>query len=265
MIEPPFPHEYQVFDQCEQDALCAEILAEVAAGKFKPAGEPSRQHWEKMWAQNRTEMPYFLRPAAVLRVNGQFVRPKDEWLELKWYERFRDQLLKKYFKAVPAIYEFGCGNGWNLMAARHIFPDKTLVGLDWAESAVSSLPWYIRGYLFDFFRPDYSLKLDPGFGVWTVGALEQTGQNWMPFLAYLLEQKPAICVHVEPILEWYDQNNPVDRTAIEYHLARNYWTGFPSWMSHLEELGKVKIIETKRSLFGSKYIEGYSLFVWRPT
>jgi hypothetical protein len=69
---------------------------------------------------------------------------------------------------------------------------------------------------------------------------------------------------MEPFLEWYDPANSVDRTAIAYHLARNYWQGFPAKMAELAAQGKVEIMEQKRAHFGSRYIEGYSIFAWRP-
>lgn len=254
--------DYKVLDRREQEALCQETLAEIASGQFKPAGEASREHWNRMWS-HPTCVPYYMAPSTVLRVNGQFVRPYDKWLEASWFTAFRSILVDRYFQSTGTIYEFGCGSGWNLAMIARIHPEKKLVGLDWAQTAVDTLPPGIHGQQFDFFDPDYELKLDPGCGVLTVGALEQTGKDWEAFLEYLLTRKPAVCVHVEPIVEWYDPRNPVDLTAIQYHLARNYWEGFPARIGKLAAQDKVEILEQKRSYFGSKYIEGYSLFVWR--
>lgn len=263
IIDLPEPTDYQVLTEAEQEVLCQEILAEVSTRQFKPAGEHSREHWNEAWS-NQDAVPYFMRPAQFLRVNGQFVRPFDEWLELRWYQRFRRMLGRRYLQEVATLYEFGCGNGWNLAASQEFYLGKRLVGLDWADSGVQHLPAGIEGRVFDFFHPDYDLKLDAGCGIWTVGALEQTGTGWEPFLEYLLTNRPDICVHVEPMLEWYDPKNPVDATAIEYHLARNYWRGFSMKIGELARQGKAKILEQKRSYFGSKYIEGYSVFCWRP-
>jgi hypothetical protein len=261
----PPPPQGAPLSEAEQQVLCQEILAEIKQEKFKPAGEPSRAHWELVWSTWHSDVPpYIDRPAEVLRVNQQFVQAKNPWLEMSWYQQFRTNVLMAYFHDVRNIYEFGCGSGWNLAAAHELYPEKRLMGLDWAKAAVQRLPPDRRGQVFDFFRPDYDLKLAPDSGVWTVGALEQTGNAWGAFLEYLLANKPAICVHVEPIVEWYDPKNPVDQTAIAYHRARKYWEGFPAMMAHLQALGDVEIIEQQRSYFGSKYIEGYSLSVWRP-
>ena len=256
--------DYQLLTHPEQEALCQEILAEVAAGKFKPAGESSRAHWQDVWT-NPGFLPPYIKQGQVLRVNGSLVWPHDAWLELKWYVRFRETLLKTYFHEVPAIWEFGCGNGWNLRAARQLYPAKKLVGLDWAMPALGKMPYGPDYRQFDFFKPDYNVKLPAGTGVWTVGALEQTGTRWEPFLEYLLANKPAVCVHVEPIVEWYDPKNLVDATAIAYHRVRHYWEGFPHWLWQMVAQGHVNILEQQRSYFGSRYLEGYSLNVWRPS
>lgn len=274
MIDLPNLSQYQVLSEAEQEALCVEIRAEIASGKFKPAGEPSRRHWEDVWSiSDPTKVPPYVRSVEILRIGQHFYRSSKRNQELYWYKRFRQNLLKKYFNHAPALYEFGCGNGWNLMAAHDLYPGTKVIGLDWATSAVERINkmgpyWHgerITARQFDFFDPDYELKLMPGAAVWTVGALEQTGDNYYPFLEYLLANKPAICVHVEPILEWYDPENPVDQTAIAYHRARKYWEGFPAELAHLAAQGKAEIIHQQRSFFGSKYLEGYSLLVWRPT
>jgi hypothetical protein len=260
----------------EQDVLCQEILAEIQTGRFKPAGEAheeNRSHWEQVWAlQGWKSVPPYLRSGDLLRVNQHFLRTQKRSQELYWYKRLRSALLSTYFKNVPGIYEFGCGSGWNLLAAHDLYPTKKLVGLDWAQSAVDRLnglgPYWqgerIRAKHFDFFHPDYALKLEPNSGVWTVWSLEQTGKDWGAFLEYLLDQRPACCVHVEPIVEWYDPKNPVDATAILYHRARKYWEGFPDVMDDLQAQGKVEILEKQRAYLGSKYLEACSLFVWRP-
>jgi hypothetical protein len=100
--------------------------------------------------------------------------------------------------------------------------------------------------------------------VLTVGALEQTGTEWGPFLDWLLAARPMRVVTIEPIVEWYDPDDPVDLAAIRFHTARNYWRGFPAKLAALEEAGRVEVLARKRSYFGSLYIEGYSQLVWRP-
>lgn len=258
------PCQYEFMSQAEQEAMCQEILAEIKDGRFKSVGESNRSHWEEVWSQHDSLIPPFVRPTGILRWKQRFFRSAEVPVEEIWYRVFRQQVLGTYFQFIGTLYEFGCGNGWNLVAASEIHPRIELLGLDFSHAAVARLQAPIQGRVFDFFQPDYGLKLKRWSGVLTVGALEQTGKDWGPFLEYLLANKPHVCVHVEPILEWYDPKNPVDATAIEYHRARKYWEGFPARMEELARQGKVEILEKQRSYFGSRYIEGYSLFVWKP-
>ena len=266
-IEPPDPSLYQVLTQSEQETQCSYIHHTVELGMFAPVDQANHQHWNDVWSDLNAQLPPgFIRTSNdLVRVNSQFVRPLRSDLELIWYERFRDTVLQTFFSDTDTIYEFGCGNGWNLVAAQKLYPHKRLVGLDWAPSGLALLPPSIAAIPFDFFKPDFNLQLDKSAGVWTVGALEQTGRNWEVFLEYLLHNTPSICVHIEPIVEWYNAQNPVDLTAIHYHLARHYWMGFPAKMRQLAKQGKVEVIVEQRSYFGSKDIEGYSLIVWRPS
>ena len=122
----------------------------------------------------------------------------------------------------------------------------------------------MSGMVFDFFSPDESVTFDDNTLVLTIGALEQTSDRYVDFLNFLLERSPAICVHVEPIVEWYEDGNLVDYAAAKFHRHRKYWEGFSGRLSELEREGKVEIIKQKRSFFGSLFIEGYSQIIWRP-
>ena len=103
-----------------------------------------------------------------------------------------------------------------------------------------------------------------GCAVLTIGALEQTGRRYGKFFNWLIERKPEICVHVEPIPEWYNERCLVDWTAIEFLKVRKYWTGFPQMMERLEADRRITILHRKRTGVGSLFMEGYMLFVWRP-
>ena len=122
----------------------------------------------------------------------------------------------------------------------------------------------MQGRRFDFFAPDHTLALAPNSVVLTIGALEQTGRNFEAFLDYLLRQSPGLCVHIEPIVEWYDPEQIVDDAAIRFHRARNYLDGFATRLEALARDGRIQILKRKRSLFGSLFMEGYSQLIWRP-
>jgi SAM-dependent methyltransferase len=272
---------YRVLDAAEEAALLADVDARIAAGTFSVAGRAGKARWERGWGENLTAfrtagdpaalVPRYIRDGQPLRLFRRYVLPFDARFERHWYGVFRRWLFATHFADVGAVFEFGCGSGHNLAALATLFPGMRLVGLDWSVAArdlacelARRHGHRIEGRLFDFFAPDVALGLPADAAVLTVGALEQTGRDWGPFLDWLLRRRPRLVVHVEPILEWYDPDDVVDLAAIRFHRARGYWEGYPARLDALASEGRIEILARKRSYFGSLYLEGYSQLVWRP-
>ena len=273
---------HRVLDDAAQLALAEDIVARVDAGTFSVAGPDAKARWDHGWGENLAALrasagdpgalrPRYIRDAQPVRLFRRWAVPADAAFEARWYEVFRDWLATTYLADADAIFEFGCGSGHNVAAFAERFPEKRLVGLDWTAASLDILAelawrhgWKVEGQLFDFFHPNRALVLPPRAVVLTIGALEQTGTRWEAFLDWLLAARPMRVVMIEPIVEWYDADDPVDRAAIRFHAARNYWRGFPAKLAALEKAGRVEVIARKRSYFGSLYIEGYSQLVWRP-
>jgi hypothetical protein len=145
------------------------------------------------------------------------------------------------------------------------------LGADWATASqriISQvndvLKLDIAPYNVNFFTPDYEVDIPDNTGIYTVAALEQVGENFKEFIDYLLVKKPKICVHFEPIDELLDESDLLDFLTISYFRKRNYLKGFLPYLQFLEKQGKIRIIETRRTLSGSYFIEGHSLIVWEP-
>jgi hypothetical protein len=194
----------------------------------------------------------------------------DPLFELNWYKVFQLWLFQTYLKDVEHIYEFGCGPCHNLVTLAQLYPDKNITGLDWAKASVdianklgSVYGWKVKGKSFDFFAPDNSFKIQENSAVITIGGLEQTGQNFGAFIRYIMEKRPKLVIHVEPLLEWYDENNLVDYLAIRFHKYRKYLEGLVLWLEEAASRGQVKILKRNRCYFGSLYHD-YSLLVWKP-
>ena len=94
--------------------------------------------------------------------------------------------------------------------------------------------------------------------------IEQLASNFEAFLQFLLKHSPALCVHVEPTIELYDENNLVDYLAMKFHRKRGYTENYLTRLRELEAKNKIGILKVKRPFFGSLYMEGYSYMVWRP-
>ena len=274
---------YRMLEGDERDRVLLDVLKRIDSGQFSVAGKEGKARWEKGWSENlesfiehghdlSTLVPKYIRPNQPLRLDQNYVMPSDPNFERNWYEVFRLWLFRTYFKDAETVYEFGCGSGFNLAVLAQLYPEKEFYGLDWAAASIDivnelakTYGWNMKGLLFDFFSPDETVKIADNSAILTIGAVEQTGRDYESFLQYLLKGSPKLCVHVEPILEWYDENNLIDYAAIRFHQKRKYWEGFPNRLKELENEGKVEILKTKRSYFGSLYIEGYSQLIWRPT
>jgi hypothetical protein len=274
---------YRDLEGTERDTAILSVLRRIASKELTVAGDSgSKDRWERGWGENlsalesggdnlRSLNPRYIRPNPTLRLNQNYIKSSDPEFELNWYAIFSRWLFLRYLSSVDAIFEFGCGSGINVAALARLFPKKKIVGLDWTTSSkriieklAENYGWNVEGRVFDFFHPEKTPTLPPNSAVLTVGALEQTGTRYEPFLKYLVNSSPAICVNIEPICEWYDAENLVDHLAIMFHKRRGYWENFPRFLHDLESRKKVEILKTKRSFFGSEFIEGYSQTIWRP-
>lgn len=273
---------YQLLEGLERDAVLLEVFKKVDSGELTTAGKEGKPRWEKGWSENLESFrqhgrdlsklqPKYIRPRQPVRLFQNYVLPVDSNFELNWYEVFQNWLFTTYFRDVPTVYEFGCGSGINLAALAKLYPEKHYFGLDWASASKEivgevgrSYGWKMEGHVFDFFEPDNNFEIEDGSIVFTLGALEQTGRNYEAFLQYLLRWSPALCINIEPIIEWYDEEKLVDYAAIRFHKVRRYWEGFPQRLQELEQAGRIEIVKMKRSYFGSLFLEGYSQLIWRP-
>lgn len=241
------------------------------------------KQWEKGWEENLKELnreettdaisPHYFGKYNINRLNQTFVKGVSPNYERNMLYVILDYLFDKYLRRADSIYEFGCGTGHNLLKAHDINPSANLFGLDWAKSSQKILKKIsdiglvknIKGYNFDFFKPNKQIKLSNNSAIYTVAALEQVGSNYKSFVSYLIKNKPDICLHIEPIAELLDENKLIDNLSIKYFKKRNYLNGYLDYLKKLEKEGKIKIYEVKRTYIGSMFIEGYSIIVWSPS
>lgn len=274
---------YAEFPEEERDGLLREIVRTLLAPNVVRSGDHRRDDWEKGWGENldsilrsspdrESVIPKYFGKYDAIRWRGRFIRPLSPQFEYRSLAVILDWLFDKYLRDADVVYEFGCGTGYNLLRAREFNQVASLWGLDWATSsqriierlAHGGLDPDIHGRRFDYFDPDESFRLAANSVVYTVASLEQVGARWRKFVDYLLSNRPALCVHVEPIAELLDPDNLLDYLSVEYFKKRNYLKGFLDGLRQLEEQGKVMIHRAQRSHIGSLFIDGYSIVVWSP-
>jgi hypothetical protein len=272
---------YRFLNPAEKDNVIYESLRCIEEGVFSPSGPHRKDAWEKGWSENLNAfcesdgntdhlIPRFVRRNAVMRLNGEYVKLSNPNFETAFVTVLRMVLFKKYFEQARSIYEFGCGTGLNLIAAGEMFPDKNLFGLDWCTSSCAiidqlrkSKQLNIHGQLFDMYEPDNSLEIGEEDAVLTVGALEQLGSGFQPFLEFLLSKKPQVCLHLETMNELYTRKTAADFITLQYTKQRRYLTGFLNALRANEKQGKIRIMQVQRT-FGGQYHDGYSFVAWQP-
>lgn len=271
---------YRPLEGPEREAAFLRVLKTVDSD-LEVAGRHRKERWEEGWAENlrdffesgydlATLVPKFVKPNEVIRLEGNYILPADPNFETNFVTVLRLWLFKTCFEEVDHVYEFGCGTAHNLVALAKLFPHKVLHGLDWAHSSQQMIAllaqrhgFNITGHSFDLLAPDPNYELAPNSGVFTVGAMEQLGRAFDPFLAFLLLKSPKICVHVETLYEIYDQDSLFDYAAARYLLKRGYLQGYLTRLRELETEGQITILQLQRT-FGSLLHDGYSFIVWKP-
>jgi len=273
---------YSIIEGAELEQLILSILKKINMDRQVIGAKERDTVWENGWKENLNEFitskydlnkltPKFIRPMQPIRFNGCYVRTENPNFELDYYSAYRLWIFTEYMSKFNTIYEFGCGTGFNLVELAKLYPEKRYHGLDFANSSKRIIDliakkylWNIDGHVFNLIHPDNSIEITPGSLVFTIGTIEQLASKFEPFLQFLLAKKPELCLHIEPILELYDENTLFDYLAIMFHKKRGYTQGFLPRLQELETQGKIKILKIKRIYFGSLYMEGYTHIVWRP-
>lgn len=258
---------YRLLSKKEEEAAIIQML-EIILDKSVPfSGAHRRRQWEKGWGENLESgdgVPKYFGKHRVNRLNGRLVMGLDADYERDMLYTIVDKLGKKYLSRAKDVYEFGCGTGHNLWRVKAVNPNARLHGFDWTRSSnriIDNMGFHAER--FDFFNPS-KVRLEKDAAVYTVAALEQTGEGYKKFVSYLLKNKPSVVVHIEPIPELLDSSRLLDYLSIQYMAKRKYLKGYLTYLEKLEKEGKIEILEARRSGIGSMLIDGYSVVVWRP-
>lgn len=270
------------FDQEERDQWLLRIMTTLLEHNPSRAGRDRLTDWENGWNENLEDfsreavfaslIPRYFGKYPAVRLNGRLVGTDSALCEYSMLAVVEDWLFDAFLRHAPAIYEFGCGTGHNLFRARDVNPTARLYGCDWAGSsnrligaiAQSGIVKDLQPVRFDLFNPPPTLELEQGAAVYTVAALEQTGERFGAFLDFLVGNKPSVCVHIEPVAELLTPSRLLDYLSLRYFEKRNYLSGFLDELRRRESLGQIQILKSQRSNVGSLYIEGYSAVVWKP-
>lgn len=274
--------DYRYLTTEEYSLFIDEVSAYLMQYDVIRAGSHRGEDWDLGWKENYDEfvktrsldslIPKYHGKYSISRWDRHLVYSDQERFDFNLHKLVIDTILCKLLEGVRHVYEFGCGTGYHLFRLAKYLPTKCFFGLDWTVSswkiiqeAVNTYPEFnVQGRAFNIAEPDNAFHIEKHSAVVTIAALEQVGKQFIPFVNYLLKEKPEICIHFEPIEELLLTSNAIDILSLMYFRKRNYLSGFLTYLRQLEAQGKVEILEAKRTYSGSKFIEGHSLIVWRP-
>lgn len=257
------------------------VLKRINAPYITRSREENLEAFEKGWKENlelllsgdvssESLKPRYFRPNKFLRFNKGLVVSDNLNLEYDLFTLARHLVFNKYLSSYDNIYELGCGSCQNLLMLADMFPAKSLYGLDWTKASTEIagvlaklLNRNIKGSLFDLVNPTSDIKIEEGSAIVTIHALEQIGIQHGKLISFLINSKPGIVIHYEPVLEFYDEDDVLDYLALTYSQKRNYLSGFFTELNRLKDQGKIEIIEARRPYLGGVIHEA-SLIVWRP-
>lgn len=254
--------DYTYLDPEEVDDVINHVSQHISEVNKKPG----QHNWNEAWSEvAQCDSPKYFKPRftidnqGVYRYNHAYIKSPCENLESKFHDKLISNIQDRWLQDVDCVVEFGCGTGHNLQKIRSRNESIKVFGSDWASSSQEILTknniptWNFDMTKFNSTLP-YNIEQFENICFLTVGSMEQLGTRWQNFLQFMLSFKPAKSIHIEPIVELYDANNPIDKLAIDYHYKREYLNGFYSCISRLDEL---KYHE--RTTFGNTYNEGFTI------
>jgi len=277
--EQELQQELHLIQGAARDRLILGIMKAIDEDKQIISSYERTEQWENGWGENLRAfraswaeadlIPKFIRPGQPIRWRQQFYQPMDEWHELN-FVRMMQSHIGDFIEenGCERIHEFGCGTGINLLAMGRRFPKALLYGYDASPSAVTlteevgkRFSLHLVAEQIDMRAMPWTPMLGDKAGVFTFGALEQLGSHgFQKFIDYLVQQKPRVVVHIEPVPELLDPENIVDWLSLRFMRKRGYTEGL---LPYLHRHEGVSLLEVERSWFGSKMIESYATIAWR--
>lgn len=271
---------YASLEKSERDICILNILKTLDNDLVK-TGKHRFDEWNKGWEENlhlyeetndvKTLIPKYHGKFNIIRWKSDFIKSEVDLFDYKLHICLVDSILLNYIGENENIFEFGCGPGYHLLRLGKYQKNLNLFGCDWALSSQKILNSIntkensnIKAINFDFYNPNYDIFVPENSIFYTIAALEQISDKYFDFIDFILDKKPNLVINMEPISELLDDTNLIDHLSIKYFEKRNYLKNFLPYLEHLESIGKVEIIKKQRIYYGSMFVEGHSLIVWRP-
>ena len=275
--------EYEIISNEKRDEVINTVIEKINSKDLRVSGENNNDVWEKGWGEILNQisnefdpkklMPQYFDHHKIMRLDGNFINGLTENFVYKYDQIIKKIVIKKYACTNPKLIELGCGTGNGILLASKVL-DKSvkLTASDWSDKAVEIVKKISEHENREILARKFNmldmkgweaLNIDNNSTVISFHALEQLGNEYKKLLENLYKQK-CLCVHLEPIKEFYE-DNLFDTLAKNYHKKRNYLGNFLTDIRQLELEGKAEILEELRIGFGDRYHEAYGLIIWKGT
>jgi hypothetical protein len=277
-----FDLTYQELNEQERDQSILNIINVLYKENLVKVGEHRLESWEKGWSENfellkqGTDVinliPKYFGKYNIFRWKEKLIKGNSKYLDYYQLIILVDAILHEYVgDKYDNLLEFGCGPAYHLLRFGNFNPNINLIGLDWTVASQNiieeinklNINTKITGNNFNYFNPDYNTNIPENSAIFTCNSLEQIGENYKPFIDFLLSKKPDLCINFEPMSELLDEENLLDKLSILYSEKRNYLKGYLSYLEQLEKEGKIEIILKKRLYGGTLHLEGYPVVIWK--
>jgi hypothetical protein len=264
------------------DLLFDEALKQIEDAKSDRSSAERKFKWDNGWGENSIKLtkngnvedslrPGYYRKNSIVRLGDRWVQADNDDVDYVLARILSRFVFFKYMSDVEAIYEFGSGSCHNIFDWSRLNPHTKFFAFDWASSVLDigkQLRTHvnIETYLYDFFHPvdlpaNEAIDFQKSAAI-SFGALEQTGEGFRPFIDKLIGTKFKRVVHVEPIVEFYDEKLLLDYLGKKFIINRGYLNGLYDHLVTLESLGKISIDEASKVKISGKMHLGWSIVVW---
>jgi hypothetical protein len=268
----------------EEEHTAEKVERVIREQELRVSGDDDASIWKLGWGEVADSLkdreitteslrPQYFRGEPTCRLFGRYVRPAATTFEYDVGLVLRRLIFDEFLDDIAATVEFGCGTGINLLLLAQQFPHMKLTGCDWAPQSRTILAQMARQMERPIEGHDFNMLTASGWAgdtidrqtaVLTVHAMEQLGPHWRAFADHLIARRPAVVLHIEPILELYDPSSAFDDRAKRYHLKRRYLDGYYSYLMQRQRSGQSEILAARRISFGGLFHEAYSVIAWRP-
>ena len=183
------------------------------------------------------------------------------------------EVSNNHMTSSDTIVELGSGWGRNLfyfllkkLCHRVIGGEYTKEGRLVSEFISEKFKLPAEFFHFDYYNPheQFMQKL-AGTVVFTHNSVEQIRHIPEETIQSLIESKPRVVIHFEPVYEYCDKNTLLHYLWKRYTLMNDYNRNLLTVLKKFESSGKLRIIDEKVHTIGLNAFNPGSFIVWEPS